>query len=87
MTVRTMDLPTKVGVRDVLVLSWPIMISMLSFTAMIVVDSIYVAQLGTAPLAAMGLATAVTFLLISFGMGLLRATKVVVAQRSGAGDR
>ncbi|MCP4867877.1 MAG: MATE family efflux transporter [Proteobacteria bacterium] len=72
--------------RDVLVLSWPIMISMLSFTAMIVVDSIYVAQLGTAPLAAMGLATAVTFLLISFGMGLLRATKVVVAQRSGAGD-
>lgn len=86
MTVRTMELPTSVGVRDVLGLSWPIMISMLSFTAMIVVDSIYVARLGTAPLAAMGIATTVTFLLISFGMGVLRAAKVVAAQRTGAGD-
>jgi len=86
MTVRIQTLPDRVGLRDVLGLSWPIMISMLSFTAMIVVDTVYVARLGTAPLAAMGLATAVTFLLISFGMGLLRGTKVVAAQRTGAGD-
>ncbi len=86
MTARSTQLPTRVGLLDVLGLSWPIMISMLSFTAMIVVDSIFVAQLGTAPLASIGLATSVTFLLISFGMGTLRGTKVVAAQRTGAGD-
>ena len=41
-----------VGVRQVLHLAWPIMISMVSFTAMLVTDSIFVARLGTAPLAA-----------------------------------
>ncbi len=83
---RLQELPDRVGVFEILGLSWPIMVSTLSFTVMIVVDSMFVARMGTAPLASMALATSVTFLLISFGMGLLRATKVVAAQRTGAGD-
>lgn len=81
------QLPDRIGVPEVLGLSWPIMVSMLSFTAMIVVDSIFVARLGTAPLAAVGMAMSVTFLVLSFAMGLLRGTRVVAAQRTGAGDQ
>jgi multidrug resistance protein, MATE family len=80
------ELPERVGVREVLGLSWPIMVSMLSLTVMIVVDSIYVARLGTVPLAAVGMAMSVTFLVLAFAMGLLRGAKVVAAQRTGAGD-
>ena len=50
------------------------------------VDSIFVAQLGTAPLAAIGLAVSVTFLVLGFALGLIRGTRVVVAQLVGAGD-
>ena len=80
------QLPDRIGVSEVLGLSWPIMVSMLSFTAMIVVDSIFVARLGTAPLAAVGMAMSVTFLVLSFAMGLLRGTRVIAAQRTGSGD-
>lgn len=79
-------LPETVGLVAVLPMAWPILVSMLSFTAMIVADSLFVARLGTEPLAALGLATPAIFLLFGFGLGLLRGVKVVVAQRSGAGD-
>ena len=52
-------IPTRRGIRDILDLAWPIMVSMLSYTAMTVADSVYVGQLGTAPLAAIGIAAAV----------------------------
>ena len=81
-----LQLPEHIGITEVLGLSWPIMVSMLSFTAMIVVDSIFVARLGTAPLAAVGMAMSVTFLVLSFAMGLLRGTRVIAAQRTGSGD-
>jgi len=80
------ELPMRIGPLQVLRLAWPILISMLSFTAMIVVDSIFVGQLGTAPLAALGLAAPAVFLLFAFGLGLIRGVKIVVAQRVGAGD-
>ncbi len=80
------SLPERVGIREVLDLSWPIMVSMVSFTVMTVVDTIFVARLGTAPLAAIGLAASVTFLFLAFALGLLRGTRVVVAQSTGAGD-
>ncbi|MEE2828869.1 MAG: MATE family efflux transporter [Myxococcota bacterium] len=78
-------LPEKIGILAVIKLAWPIVVSMLSFTALIVVDSIFVAQLGTAPLAAIGLAVSVTFLILGFALGLIRGTKVVVAHLVGAG--
>ena len=48
------SLPERVGIREVLDLSWPIMVSMLSYTVMGVVDTLFVGRLGTAPLAAVG---------------------------------
>ena len=77
-------LPERIGIRAVWKLAWPIVVSMLSFTVMIVVDSIFVARLGTAPLAAIGLAVSVTFLIFGCGLGLIRGSKVVVAHGVGA---
>jgi MATE family multidrug resistance protein len=59
---------------------------MMSFTATLVVDSLFVARLGTEPLAALGIAGPATYLCYGFAMGLLRGVKVAVAQRTGAGD-
>jgi MATE family multidrug resistance protein len=78
-------LPERIGVRDVLSLSWPIMVSMLSYTAMSVVDTIFVGRLGTAPLAGVGLAVITGFFVSSFGNGLLAGAKVAIAQATGAG--
>jgi len=74
------------GIRRLGELAWPIMVNMLSMTAMLVTDTIFVAQLGTESLAAIGLATSVMFLIYAFTMGFLRGAKVIVAQRTGAGD-
>ncbi len=71
--------------REVFGLSWPIMVSMLSYTAMTVVDSIYVGRLGTAELAAIGISTSVIYLGMSFGNGLTSGVRVHVARETGAG--
>lgn len=78
--------PERIGLREVVVLAWPICVSMLSYTAMMVADSLFVGWLGTPELAAMGLATPAVFLAFVLGVGVLRGTKVVVAQRVGADD-
>ncbi|MFT4975832.1 MAG: MATE family multidrug resistance protein [Myxococcota bacterium] len=67
-------------------LAWPIMVSMLSYTLMSVIDTIFVGQLGTAELAGVGLAVTLIHLSQSFGWGLLGGLKVVISQRFGAGD-
>lgn len=74
-----------VAPRDVLGLAWPIMISMLSRTAMTTADSIFVGQLGTAPMAAVGLAGVMCWMGLSTGMGLLSSVQVTSAQRTGSG--
>lgn len=74
------------GLRRLTQLAWPIMVNMLSLTAMLVTDTIFVSQLGTEALAAIGLATSVMYLIYAFTMGFLRGAKVIVAQRTGAGD-
>jgi len=60
------------------------MVSMLSYTAMTVADSIYVGQLGTRPLAAIGISTSLIFAGTAFGMGLLSGMRVAVAKATGA---
>jgi MATE family multidrug resistance protein len=75
-----------VGVADVFKLAWPVMVSMLSFTLMSVVDTLFVARLGTAPLAAVGFASTLVFTSQSFGGGLMAGLRVVVAQLHGAGE-
>ena len=74
------------SVRAVFNLAWPVMVSMLSYTAMSVVDTLFVSRLGTAPLAAVGLAGIVVFFTQSFGAGLMGGVRVLVSQATGAND-
>lgn len=83
---RAQALPERIDLRVVFGLSWPIMISMLAYTAMSVIDTAFVARLGTDPVAGIGLAIPVVFLFQCFGIGLLVGAKVAVAQRTGAGE-
>lgn len=80
------SLPEHIGVAEVYRLAWPIIISMLSYTAMTVADAIFVGQLGTAELAAVGIAGTLSWLLLAFGNGSLRGVKIETAQRTGAGE-
>jgi MATE family multidrug resistance protein len=68
-------------------LAWPITVSMLSFSAMTVVDTLFVGRLGAPALAAVGLGGVTAFSVLCFGFGLLRAQKVLVALDTGAGRR
>lgn len=72
-------------VRSVLQLAWPIMVSMLSYTTMSVVDTLFIAQLGTEQLAAIGLAMVAVFTSQSFGVGLMTGVRIMCAQFTGAG--
>jgi len=80
------QLPVPIGHQTVFRLAWPILVSMLSYTAMTVADSIFVAQLGTTPLAAIGLAATGVWLLTAFPMGLLTGARVQIAQATGAAE-
>ena len=62
------------------------MVSMLSYTAMSVVDTIFVSRLGTPALAGIGLAATMVYLVHSFGNGLLQGLKVAISHRTGAGE-
>ncbi len=75
------------NVTEVMALSWPIVISMLSYTAMDLADTIFVGWLGTTQLAAVGLATTVFFVLNGFFYGTLQGITVVTSQAEGAGRR
>ena len=79
-----LSLPTTIRHRHVFDLSWPIMVSMLSYTAMTVADSIYIGQLGMTPLAAIGISTSLIYAGTAFGMGLLSGMRVAVAKATGA---
>ena len=72
--------------REVVRVAWPLVVSMLSYTAMGLVDTLMVARLGTVEVAAVGLATAVYFTIGCLGLGLLGAVKILVAQAQGARD-
>jgi MATE family multidrug resistance protein len=70
--------------RTLLRLSWPLIASVLSFSIMNAVDTLFVARLGAEPLAGMALGSTSSFLLLCFSIGFLRAAKVLVAQAVGA---
>ena len=75
-----------ISLRRVLVLAWPILVSMLSYTIMSLADALYVGQLGTEPLAAVGLAGIFSFVLVSFGLGMSGGIKVLISHAYGADD-
>ena len=75
------------GYREVWLLAYPIVVTMLSRTAMMFVDAAMVGRLGATELAAVGLAGVLTWTLFSFFQGFLGSVTTFVAQRYGAGNR
>src|SRR5215471_19051334 len=66
-------------------LAWPIAVSMLSYSVMTLVDTLFASRLGATSLGAVGFGGIITFTLLCFGIGLLQGAKVLVAQAVGAG--
>jgi MATE family multidrug resistance protein len=66
-------------------LSVPIAISMFSFGAMTLVDTLLVGHLGPTELAAVGLGGTVALALLAFSTGIFRIMKVRIASELGAG--
>jgi len=73
-----------IRMQETVRLAWPIAVSMLSYTLMGVADTLFVARMGTEAIAAIGMSISVTFLVLSFGMGIMAGLKVAVAQAMGA---
>lgn len=69
-----------------LALAWPILVSMGSYSVMGLVDSLFVSQLGTSALAAVGLGTSALHLVTALWVGLLGGVRILVAQHVGAED-
>ena len=80
----SINLNQPIGIRQIWTLAWPMTISMLSFTAMSVADTLFVGWLGTTELASIGIASIAAFATSAFGMGLLAGIKIVTAHRVGA---
>lgn len=68
-------------------LAWPITVSMLSYSIMTLVDTLFAGRLGATSVGAVGFGGIVTFTLLCFAIGLIQAAKVLVAQAVGAGRR
>ncbi len=67
--------------------SWPIVVGLLSYTAMGVADTWFVSRIGSVELAAVGLAATAYFAVNSFALGLLTTVKVLASQAWGGGRR
>jgi MATE family multidrug resistance protein len=65
-------------------LAWPITVSMLSYSVMTLVDTLFAGRLGATALGAVGFGGITTFTLLCFGIGILQSTKVLIAQAVGA---
>jgi MATE family multidrug resistance protein len=73
--------------RALLKLAAPITVSTLSFSAMTLASTAFVAHIGKDELAGVGLGGVAAFALVCFGIGLLRGAKTLVSQAIGAGRR
>lgn len=73
------------SVKEVIFISWPIVLGSLSFTVMEFFDKWMVAQLGTVPLAAIGSAGIWSYTLSTFILGIISCVGTFVAQSLGRG--
>jgi len=71
--------------RTLLTQSWPIVVSMLSYSTMTLADTFFVAGEGASALAGVGLGGTAAFVIFGFSFGLLRGVKILGAQARGAG--
>ena len=71
--------------RALLKLAGPITVSTLSFSAMTLASTAFVAHVGDDELAGVGLGGVFAFALVCFGIGMLRGAKTLVSQALGAG--
>ncbi|MBI4510000.1 MAG: hypothetical protein HY698_10230, partial [Deltaproteobacteria bacterium] len=72
---------------ELLRLSWPITLSTMSYSVMTLVSTLLVSRIGAAELAGVGLGGVTAFAFLCFAIGLLQATKILVAQAHGSGRR
>ncbi len=77
---------TRAEIRPVLKLGVPLMIGLASATLIGVVDTIMIAPLGTVPLAAAGITTAILIVLISALWGVVTVVSVRIATDEGSED-
>lgn len=70
--------------RALLHLAWPVAVSTISYSAMTLVDTLFVSWLGPAHVAGVGLAGITGFALLCFPFGLMQGVKVLVSQDVGA---
>lgn len=68
-------------------LAWPIAVSMVSYSAMTLVDTLFIGWVGPAALAGVGLGGIAAWSLICFPWGLLQGAKVLTSQAVGAGQQ
>ncbi len=68
-------------------LAWPIVVSLVSYSVMTLVDTLFVARLGASSLAAVGLGGMAMFSVLIFGMGVFSGAKIRVSEAVGAGKR
>ncbi|MBN1393237.1 MAG: MATE family efflux transporter [Sedimentisphaerales bacterium] len=74
------------SLAHMLKLSWPIIVTNISFTIMQFVDTRMVAELGTSELAAIQPATLMSFIPASFLLGVIICVSTFVSQSLGKGD-
>jgi multidrug resistance protein, MATE family len=70
--------------RELVRLAWPVAVSTISYSAMTLVDTLFVSWLGPASVAAVGLAGVTGFTLLCFPLGVMQGVKVLVSQAVGA---
>lgn len=71
--------------RTLITQSWPIVVSMLSYSTMTLADTFFVAGEGASALAGVGLGGTAAFVIFGFSFGVLRGVKILGAQARGAG--
>lgn len=74
-------------VRELWRLSGPMIVSLLSVSAMTLVDTLFIGWLGSTELAAVGLGGMGVFTVVSFGTALFGAARVRVGEAVGAGEQ
>jgi MATE family multidrug resistance protein len=78
--------PRWAGVREVMAMSWPIILGSMSYTLMEFTDKWMVSTLGTASLAAVGAASLWSYTLSTFVLGVVGCVSTFVSQSIGRGQ-